>query len=82
MAIPCLRSLDVVLFCCEVEGDILTAKWAQFNPKLLPKLPTIPQVIVEPKKPDGHRFTIQIPPDLDPVTTDVRFPIIPVAGDR
>jgi hypothetical protein len=81
--IPCLRSLDVVLFCCEVDGDHLTARWAQFNPQAAPGVFSGPHVVAEPKKPDGQRFSLQIDPtDLDPVTTDVRFTIVSVAGDR
>jgi len=80
--IPCLRSLDVVLFCCEVDGTDLTAKWAQFNPQAVPSIFATPHLVAEPKKLEGQRFTLQIDPkDLDPVTTDVRFRIVPLAGD-
>jgi len=74
--IPCLRNLDLVAICCEVEGDTLTARWVQINPAAIATVLGSTQELVQPKTADGLTVTVTVPADLTPVHTDVRFPIL------
>jgi hypothetical protein len=74
--------MDIVLLCCEVEGDTLTAKWVQIDPSKIDNILDTEQALVQPKTQDGMTVVVRVPSNLSPVFTDVRFPIIPVAGDR
>jgi hypothetical protein len=79
--IPCLRNNDIVMFCCTVEGDEMVSLWVQQNPVKLEELRVASVVVAEPKKPNGQRFQVTIPDDLTEVSTDVRFPIIPLGSE-
>jgi hypothetical protein len=76
--IPCLRSNDVVLVCCEVDGGEVSAQWVQINPAVYPAILGTVVEVVEPKRPGSDRYSIRIPRDLSMVHTDVNCPIVPV----
>lgn len=78
--IQCLRNMDVVAICCEVEGDTLTARWVQINPKAIATILGTDQDLVQPKTQDGLTLTVTVPTDLSQVHTDVRFPIVAAAA--
>jgi hypothetical protein len=74
--IECLRSLDVVLVCCEVEGAEIVARWVQLNPAVYPAILGSTVELIQPKAENPLTFTVQIPADITEVHTDVRFPIV------
>jgi len=75
--IPCLRSMDVVLVCCEVAEDAVTARWVQLNPAVYPAILGTQVELIQPKTKDPMTVTVQIPDDITAaVFTDVRFPIV------
>jgi hypothetical protein len=74
--IQCLRSLDLVAICCEIEGNDMVALWVQINPKAIATILGTEQELVQPKTKDGITMTVRVPEDLTPVYTDVRFPIV------
>jgi len=76
--IDCLRSDDVVLVCCVVDGAELIARWVQLNPAAFPAIIGARVTLAEPKRPDGLMLTVSIPDGLRAVENDVRFSIIPV----
>ena len=68
--------MDLIAIACEIEGDELVSPWVQIDPKAIAQILGTEQQLVEPKKADGIKLTVQVPTDLHPVHTDVRFPII------
>lgn len=75
MQIACLRNWDVVLICCTVDQDNITARWVQINPAKLQAILGTQQELKEPKQRDSLIYTVQIPADITAVHTDVRFPL-------
>jgi hypothetical protein len=75
MTYECLLNGDLVLFCCEVEGTDLVARWVQINPAAHPTIAGTTQDLYPPKG-LAPVMSVTVPPDLAPVHTDVSFPIV------
>jgi hypothetical protein len=79
--IKCLRNWDLVLICCEVEADAITARWVQINPGKASQVLGQTVTVRESKNSASPDYQIEVPANLSPVHTDVRFPLISMGGE-